>query len=329
MRFLTPDRGIRIPLELGTNKSHFHGIDFREPNAHSGDIPYADGLKTMATLPNDIAMIAQSMAGLLPECAQYPGETRAAAPGFPIRLLLIESDPIAMSAVRAKLVAHGDFKIIAETSSGEEALRKICSLRPDAVLVDVATLEASGLNGADLLSLPARPLVVLLTTQRHYALQAFDLGAADFLVKPIRDDRFAITLDRLREQVSHRFAVARPVPPSVPSIYRRITVTDRRRTHVFETHDIEWISAAGDYTELHVHGATHLLREPLSVLLGRLPANVFCRIHRSFVVNLSRVSGFKTLRNQDLLVKLKDKTVLRASRTFSDDLRRALTQQCA
>jgi two-component system, LytTR family, response regulator len=185
-----------------------------------------------------------------------------------------------------------------------------------------------------LLSQPAKPLVVLLTTQRHYALQAFDLGAADFLVKPIRDDRFAITLSRLREQVSRRWGVERPamrqtISASAVSIYRRITVTDRRRTHVIEANDIEWISAAGDYTELHVHGATHLLREPLSVLLGRLPANVFCRIHRSFVVNLNRVTGFKTLRNQDLLVKLKDKTVLRASRTFSDDLRRALTQQCA
>jgi two-component system, LytTR family, response regulator len=288
----------------------------------------------MASISNDIAMIAQSMAGLPLDCARYLGETRGAAPGFPIRLLLIDSDPIAMSAMRTRLLAHGDFKIIAETSSGEEALRKICTLRPDAVLVDVATLEASGLNGADLLSQPAKPLVVLLTTQRHYALQAFDLGVADFLVKPVRDDRFAITLNRLREQVSHRFGTARPaigapIPPSVPSIYRRITVTDRGRTHVFEAHDIEWISAAGDYTELHVHGATHLLREPLSVLLGRLPANVFCRIHRSFVVNLNRVSGFKTLRNQDLLVKLKDKTVLRASRTFSDDLRRTLTQQCA
>lgn len=288
----------------------------------------------MASISNDIAMIAQSMAGLPPDCARYPGETRGATPGFPIRLLLIDSDPIAMSAMRTRLLAHGDFKIIAETSSGEEALRNTCTLRPDAVLVDVATLEASGLNGADLLSQSAKPLVVLLTTQRHYALQAFDLGVADFLVKPIRDDRFATTLNRLREQVSRRFGVGRPamgapIPPPLPSIYRRITVTDRRRTHVFEVHDIEWISAAGDYTELHVHGATHLLREPLSVLLGRLPANVFCRIHRSFVVNLNWVSGFKTLRNQDLLVKLRDKTVLRASRTFSDDLRRALTQQCA
>jgi hypothetical protein len=63
-------------------------------------------------------------------------------------------------------------------------------------------------------------------------------------------------------------------------------------------------------------------------LLSRLPSRLFCRIHRSFAVNLGRVSGLKTLRNQDLLVRLKDRTILRASRTFSDELRKAITQHC-
>jgi two-component system LytT family response regulator len=268
----------------------------------------------MASLANDIAMIG-------------------------IRVILIDSDPIAISAVRARLLAHRDFTVVAEASSGADALEKVCTLRPDAVLVDVGTLEASHMDGADLLSQCVKPLVVFISAHRHYALQAFELGAADCLVKPFRDDRFEITLNRLREQLAHRWAVERPAArestawpaQSIPRstfLNHRITVTDRRRTHVFESNEIEWISAAGDYAELHVRGTAHLLREPLSVLLSRLPGNVFCRIHRSFVVNLNRVSGFKTLRNQDLLVKLKDKTVLRASRTFSDDLKRALTQ-CA
>jgi two-component system, LytTR family, response regulator len=257
-----------------------------------------------------------------------------------IRLLLFESDPLSIASVRARLLPHRDFQVVAEASTGADALRRIALYQPDVVLVDVATLEASQLDAAELLSQPGRPLVVFLSAYRHYALQAFELGAADCLVKPLRDDRFQVTLNRLREQVTRRWAIEKPAlrestawptlsTPRSTYLSHRITITDRRRTHVVQSNDIEWISAAGDYTELHVRGATHLMREPLTVLLDRLPANVFCRIHRSFVVNLNRVAGFKTLRNQDLLVKLKDKTVLRASRTFSDDLRRALTQQCA
>jgi two-component system LytT family response regulator len=290
----------------------------------------------MSSLSNVIAAIGggaradyRGYRGMTGDLEPGPGDETKNIPGMRVRLLLIDSDPVATSSVRSRLLLHDDFEIVAETSSGEEALRKIPALQPDAIFVDLGTLESFGLDVVALLCQPVKPLVVFLGEHTRYALQAFDLGAADYLLKPISHDRLEITLKRVREQLAHR----RTAEKAHPSMHRastlaRITVTDRRRTHVLETNEIEWISAAGDYTELHVGGATHLLREPLSALIGRLPANVFCRIHRSFVVNLSRVSGFKTLRNQDLLVKLKDRTVLRASRTFSDDLRRAITQQC-
>jgi two-component system LytT family response regulator len=199
-------------------------------------------------------------------------------------------------------------------------------------------MQSSGFDLARLLCEPVNPIVVFLTAHKDYALQAFDLGATDYLLKPISDDRFEISLNRVRGQFARRRAADRHVEMETTRFSElhqgrnrsgRIIVTDRKRTNVIEVNAIEWISAAGDYSELHVGGATHLLREPLSVLLSRLPAHLFCRIHRSFVVNLSRVSGFKRLRNQDLLVRLKGRTVLRASRTFSDELRKAITQQCA
>ena len=276
-------------------------------------------------------------------CREAPGIRIAAEkigrPQASIRLILIDTDPIAASALRARLRRNEDFEILAEASSGEDALTKLRTLQPDAIFVDVEMMESSGFDLARLLCQPVNPLVVFVTTHRDYALQAFDLGATDYLLKPISDDRFEISLNRIRGQFAHRRATDRHVemettrfgepPHQRRNLLGRIIVTDRKRTHVIEASEIEWIGAAGDYSELHVHGATHLLREPLSVLLRRLPAHVFCRIHRSFVVNLSRVSGFKTLRNQDLLVRLKDRTVLRASRTFSDELRKAITQQCA
>ena len=126
----------------------------------------------MASLPNDIAMIG----GFPTDRARYPGETRDAS--MSIRVILIDSDPIAIVAVRARLLAHPDFKVIAEASSGADGLIKICTLQPDAVLADVGTLEASRLEGADLLSQPVKPLVVFLSAHRHYALEAFELGSS-------------------------------------------------------------------------------------------------------------------------------------------------------
>jgi two-component system, LytTR family, response regulator len=255
-----------------------------------------------------------------------------------IRLLLIDRDSVERSALRSRLSGRDRFEVIGEASSAEDAVKKTMSLRPDAIFVDVRTMESAGLGVARLLSRPADPIVVFLATHKDYAWQAFDVGAADYLLKPMSDDRFEISLKRIQEQFGRRSSAVSDVvgntavyaqPSSYPpAASGRIAITDRKRTHVIETNEIEWIGAAGDYTELHVRGATHLLREPLSVLFGKLPAHVFCRIHRSFVVNLGKVSGFKALRNQDLLVRMKDRTVLRASRTFSHGLKKAIAQEC-
>ena len=251
-----------------------------------------------------------------------------------IRVLLIDTDSATTSRIRTHLRAHTDFELLVEASSGNIDAR-LTKHQPDVIVIDVDLMESSGYDFARLMSNAMRPVLIFITTNTNYALRAFDLGAVDYLLKPLRDDRFEISLNRIREKLSHRRrprsviqdgTASQPLSDHHSAYPRDIIVTDRRGTHVIEPYDIEWIGAAGDYTELHVRDATHLLREPLSVLLGRLPVDAFCRIHRSSVVNLGKVSGLKTLRNQDLLVRLKDKTVLRASRTFSDELRRAITQ---
>jgi|GEM_PF-6827538 len=255
-----------------------------------------------------------------------------------IRLILIEDDREAKAAIRAHLRGRDSFEVIGDVSSREDVVWKIRTLQPDAIIVGIGTLQSAGVAAKRLFSQPWKPIVVFLATHKHSALEAFDLGAADYLLKPICDDRLKIGLKRIQEQFRLRHATERPPtsgleaqteqPPNPSESLGRIAIKDRNRTHLIETTEIEWIGAAGDYAELHVRGATHLLRQPISVLLSRLPNHVFCRIHRSFVVNTSRVSGFKTLRNQDLLVRMKDRTILRASRTFSEELKKAIAQEC-
>jgi len=281
---------------------------------------------------NEIAPVGSAGRDGEPSCREVTGKR--------IRLVLVEDDPIATLALRSRLLTRDDFEVVGHASSAEDALTIIGALRPDVVFVDAEMMESVGLDVTRMLTCqPMKPVIVIVAAGNNYALRAFDLGAADYLLKPICDDRLEIGLKRVKEQLAHRRSAERDVEMELAILpprsrhgqiaLGRIAVKDRRRTHVIELNDIEWVGAAGDYTELHVGGKTRLLREPISVLLRRLPSNVFCRIHRSFAVNIGRVSGFKSVGNQDLLVKLRDGTVLRASRTFSNELRNAIAQRCA
>lgn len=253
-----------------------------------------------------------------------------------IRFMLIDRDPASRHDIGLFLTGRSEFEKIGEASAIEEAVTKIRLLRPDVVFADVSLLQGLNFCTSSGYADDGKPILVFLSPYRHFALQAFDLGAADYLLKPIRQDRFEVCLARIRNQVDSRQqntkciskdASPREVPQALDEKLKHIAVKSRRRTVVLEPSEIDWIAAAGDYSEIHVAGAAHLLREPLSVLLSRLPPDVFFRIHRSFVVNLDRVSGFKALRNQDFLVRMKDRAILRASRTFSEDFRSAIARQ--
>jgi len=241
--------------------------------------------------------------------------------GGPIRVLLLDQDPASRFAIRRAVSTQKDIHLIEVTNCREITIDQASALRPDAMILDVETLGVSGLEVEIVVSQSFTPVVVFLTTHSDFTMQALELGAADYLLKPFSQERFAKALERIRIDHLHR-------TETVSNLRKRIAVTDRRKTHLIHPHDIEWVSAAGDYTELHVKGATHLLREPFSTFLGRLPSDIFCRIHRSFAVNLTRITGFKALRNRDLLVRLQDKTILRASRTFSGEFRKIVSQHC-
>jgi len=241
--------------------------------------------------------------------------------GAPIRVLLLDQDPISRLAIRRAFNAHRGFQLVEVHDCRQMTLDQVTALRPDALLIDVETLGFSGLDVEIFLSQHFKHVVVFLTVSKEFTMQAFELGAADYLLKPFSNERFEKALERIQIHHMHRVENA-------SGLQKRIAVTDRRKTHLIPPNEIEWVSAAGDYTELHVSGATHLLREPFSTFLGRLPSDIFCRIHRSFAVNLTRITGFKTLRNHDLLVRLQDKTILRASRTFSGEFRRSVSQHC-
>jgi two-component system LytT family response regulator len=241
-----------------------------------------------------------------------------------IRVALVDDEPLARLAVKARLARHADIALVAEYGDGVTAAAGLAAVRPDLVFVDV---EMPGRNGLDMLAaLPRaeRPLAILLTAHDSFAVRAFDLAALDYLLKPVDDDRLDEALDRARLALPYR----RPGPSTpVQTWTRTFSVRVGTRTVLVDAADVERIEADGDYATLHVGSRTYLVRERLQALALRLDPSVFQRVHRSSIVRLDRIAELRALTNRDALLRLRDGTLLRASRTYMPALTEALARR--
>lgn len=235
-----------------------------------------------------------------------------------MRVMVVDDEPLARDGVRSRLAAHGDLRWVGEAGDGQAAMQAMDGLKPDLVFMDVQMPGLSGIEALRSIAPERRPLAILLTAYEEFAVDAFALPALDYLLKPIDDQRFREALDRARTAMQHR----RPTPPAAWA--ERFSVRLGLRTVVVEADDIDWIEAHDDYAGLHVGTQLYLLREPLHQLSLRLDPRRFLRIHRSAIVRLDRVAELEALPNRDCMLRLKNGTPLRASRTYIDPLRAAL-----
>lgn len=240
-----------------------------------------------------------------------------------LRVLVVDDEPLARGGVRARLAVQPDVTVVGECADGDAALAAMRAQRPDLVFIDVQMPGMNGLDALERLPPPERPLAVLLTAHAQFALRAFALRALDYLLKPIDDERFADALDRARQTLALR-RLDLAVRGAVPVYASRFEVRLGQRMQLVDAAQIDWIEAQGDYAGLHVGERVHLLREPLHRLATRLDPAQFARIHRSAIVRLDRVAELQALSNRDSLLRLRDGTPLRASRTYVDALRAAL-----
>jgi two-component system LytT family response regulator len=241
-----------------------------------------------------------------------------------IRVVIVDDEPLARLAVKVRLARHDGFELVGEFGDGDSAYDGILALKPDLVFVDV---EMPGKSGLDLLSAlpPAlKPMAILLTAYDGFALQAFELAALDYLLKPVDDERFDEALDRARQAFPYR-RQGRAAALVAPKM-RAFTVRVGSRTVLVPVADIERIEADGDYASLHANGKTWLVRERLHNLISQLDPRQFHRVHRSSIVRLDMITELRSLTNRDAMLRLRDGSVLRASRSYMPALTEALQQ---
>jgi two-component system LytT family response regulator len=247
----------------------------------------------------------------------------------PIRVAIVDDEPLARLALKLRLAGQPGFELVAEYGDGDAAVAGLAALRPDLVLVDVEMPGRSGLEVRRARPRAARPMAILVTAHDGFALQAFDVAALDYLLKPIDDERLDEALERARLAFSWRSA---NVPPGArlastqQAWTRTFTVRVGARTVLVAAAEVERIDADGDYATLHAGGKTYLVRERLHTLALRLDPACFQRVHRSSIVRIDLVAELRALTNRDALLRLRDGTLVRASRTYMPALQEALAR---
>jgi two-component system, LytTR family, response regulator len=247
-----------------------------------------------------------------------------------IRVLVVDDEPLARVGVITRLSRYSDMLVVGECSTGEEARTKIPQVSPDLIFVDI---EMPGISGLDLLrELPKEQTrcIVFLTAHEEYALDAFNVEALDYLLKPIDDERFAACIDRARRMLSlHRQEanferlyglLTCPSEKDKRSVIKRFPIRLGNNLTFVQVGDVDWIEGLGDYAGLHVGGRTHLLRESLTSLEARLDPTQFVRIHRSTIVQVEHIARIDPSANRDAVLTLRDGKTLRVSRTYRSRL---------
>jgi len=242
-----------------------------------------------------------------------PGEP---APRPPMRTVIVDDEAPARALLRELLAAHPDVEIVAECANGFEAVKAVTEMSPDLLLLDVRMPK---LDGFEVLELIERNLaVVFITAYDEHAVRAFEVHAVDYLLKPFSPERLAQALDRVRSRVGDDRSLpladlaAAAAPRSSPP--DRLLVRDGTRVQVIPVDRIDYIEAQDDYVSIRSEGKSHMKQQTISDLETSLDSRRFVRIHRSYILNVERLSRLELYAKDSRIAILTDGTKLPVSR---------------
>jgi len=247
-----------------------------------------------------------------------------------IRTLIVDDEPHARAALRLLLGKDREIEIVGEAAAGAEAAEAIRRLSPDLMFLDVQMPEMDAFELLAELDGERIPRIVFVTAYDRYALQAFDVNALDYLLKPFDDERFDLALGRAKEALragdedTNRRLSALLASRTEAGRLRRLSIKSRGRVSFLDVAEIDWIEAADQYVQIHTGTKTHLLRESMSSIEAKLSSETFCRIHRSAIVNVERIKELHPQPSGDSIVVLHSGAKLKLGRNRKAALESAM-----
>jgi DNA-binding LytR/AlgR family response regulator len=261
-----------------------------------------------------------------------------------MRVLLVDDEPLALERLKVGFEEIAGAEVVGTACDGEEAAEAIRRLVPDLVVLDVQMPAVDGLSLAAELKGDARPEVVFVTAYQHYAPDAFDVEAADYLLKPVRFDRLARAVERARTRRDARAAVEKlgeleALAAAQTSVADQAGARNQATGPAWDSEiwapttkglvrvpvdAVLWIEAAGDYALLHTEGRSYMIRTTMNALQKRLDPAALTRVHRSAFVRLSAVGGVQRLGKGLIALALHDGAVVHVGPNYTAQVLAAL-----
>lgn len=265
--------------------------------------------------------------------------------------IIVDDEPLARKGLAIRLEDHNDIDVIMQCTNGREALEAVRAYQPDLMFLDI---QMPGLSGFDVVESIIEqgltlPMIVFVTAFDQYAMQAFEVHAQDYLLKPADEQRLAQTLDKIRQSISsevnaqHKSTLLRLVsdvtgndceqilqelennePVSLSSYSDILAIRDAGEVTRVPVKDILWIDAAGDYMCVHTDDSTHILRKTMKQLEETLDPRQFLRSHRSTIVNKNYIDKFCSQLNGEYYLVMSNGKELKVSRSYKDKVKKAV-----
>lgn len=241
-----------------------------------------------------------------------------------IRALIVDDEPIAREGVRVQLLKDPMAEIVGECANGLEAVYAIQTLAPDVVFLDVQMPRIDGFEVLQAIGPDAMPAIVFVTAYDKYALQAFEVNAVDYLLKPFDTERFQRAFQRAKAQLQKQNvdAINQQLQTLLDSIQgdkkylERLVVKSSGRIFFLQVSEIDWIEAADNYVSLRTGRESHLIRQTLSGLETKLDPQDFVRFRHSAIVNVRRIKELHPLFKGEYEIVLQNGTKLTSSRRY-------------
>jgi two-component system, LytTR family, response regulator len=249
-----------------------------------------------------------------------------------ISVLIVDDETLAREGIRMVLEKDPDISFVHEAKDGKQALQSLRAHKPDVVFMDVQMPEMSGFEALQNANMARLPVVVFVTAYDKYAIEAFEVQAVDYILKPYTLARLGRAIERAKFLVMSEhsrldarvLAVLRQIAQGSEYI-TRLAVKSGDSTTFLEVGTVDWISAAENYVELHSGKTRHLIQVTMSRLASRLNPATFVRIHRSLIVNVKRIRSVQPQFHGEYLVTMGGGEQLRSGRTFHETLRRLVS----
>ena len=244
-----------------------------------------------------------------------------------IRTLIIDDVSLARDRLKRCLAGDTEIEIVGECDNGEKAVKDIRALVPDLIFLDVQMPALDGFGVLEALSEERSPVVIFVTAYNEYAIQAFEVNALDYLLKPVDCERLNKAVERAKSRLAQltrddhldsRFRAMLEDIKSGSKFLKRLTIKLTGRTILLPTDEIDWIETHGNYLKVHAGRDAHLIRGTMQSLETKLDPEKFVRVHRSVIVNVEKIKEIYPRSNGDQDLVLQNGQQLMLSRNYRD-----------